>query len=380
MSTPGDRSLRVLHLITTLDRGGAENALLGLVRSFRRKRVNGAKVASSVAYLKGPGELTPEFEAAGATVHDLGRTLLGQAGSYGRARRLVRYLDPEVVHTHLFKADCLGAALCGPREGRTRPRLVSTKHNEDAHLAGDGPKPRALRAVARRVAGRANAVVAISEGVQTFFVDTLGEEWERMQVIPYDPPAMAPGDGATFRSDAGVLPGTPLAVCLARFVPQKDHRTLLEAFARVPGDARLVLLGRGPLESEIREQAAGDPRVIVHGFVDDPRHALTAADVVVLSSRHEGLGLVLLEAAQLGVPTVATRVGGIPEAVFDGTAGLLVPPGDPAALASALERVLFDPDLRQRLSLGARGAAQARATHAAGDYSLHYVWSGSQGP
>jgi len=352
VSTRGDRSLRVLHLITTLDRGGAEMALLHLLR-----RLLDAGVAPTVAYLKGSGELRSEFEAAGVPVHALGDTALGEIGAYGRGRRLVRKTRPDVVHTHLFKADCLGAAICGPRPHDGGPKLVSTKHNEDVYLAGDGARPRALRAVARRVAARADALVAITPGVRRFFEEHLGETAHAMRVITYGLPPAHPGDAAGFRREIGVPSATPLVVCLARFVEQKDHATLLDAFARVPGDGRLVLLGRGPLEEQIRAQTARDPRVIVHGFTNEPRHALTAADVVVLSSRHEGLGLALLEAAAHGVPVVATRVGGIPDVVVDGANGLLVPPGDPEALAAALSRVLYDAPLREKMGIAARATS-----------------------
>jgi glycosyltransferase involved in cell wall biosynthesis len=108
---------------------------------------------------------------------------------------------------------------------------------------------------------------------------------------------------------------------------------------------RLVIVGKGSMEAEVRRRAAGDPDIEMVGLV--PREALRdlldAATLVVLPSRSEGLGRVVLEASARSRPVVASRVGGIPELVEDGETGLLVQPEDPAALAAAVLRILDDP-------------------------------------
>jgi glycosyltransferase involved in cell wall biosynthesis len=169
---------------------------------------------------------------------------------------------------------------------------------------------------------------------------------------------------AEFRRAHGVPASAPLLVCVARLEPQKDHATLLDAIARLPAEPRVhvVLLGRGSLEQAIRERAAAidGHRVVLGGFVADPAPGYAAADVVVLSSRHEGLGLALVEAAQHGRPVVATAVGGVPEVVGDGETGLLVPAGNPDALASALTSLISDEAECRRLGTRARDVAGAR--------------------
>jgi glycosyltransferase involved in cell wall biosynthesis len=343
-------SAALLHLITTLDRGGAEKALLHLVAA--QLADHGRSV--DVAFLKGDGELRPEFEAAGARVHDLALRGLAAVGAYGRARRLLREARPAIVHTHLFKADTLGAALVGTRRPG-RPVLVSTKHNEDVYL-----RDRSWRALGRRVAGRADALVAITPGVARFVRETLGESAPRLETVPYGlPDPRRGGDGAAFRDEHGIGPEERVVLCVARLAEQKDHGTLLAALEKMGGATRLVLLGRGPLEDALRRRAGSLP-VVFAGFVDDPANAYAAADVVALSSVHEGLGLVLLEAAQHGVPAVATRVGGIPDVVEDGVTGVLVPPRDPAALAHALETVLADDARRRALGAAARERVSER--------------------
>ena len=106
--------------------------------------------------------------------------------------------------------------------------------------------------------------------------------------------------------------------------------------------------------SRMRRDKSPGSNVVFAGFDSDPGPAYGAADVVALASTWEGLGLALVEAAQHGRPVVATRVGGIPEVVGDGETGLLVPPGDASALASAMARLLGDANLRRRMAAAGR--------------------------
>src|SRR5207253_8510070 len=150
--------------------------------------------------------------------------------------------------------------------------------------------------------------------------------------------------------DARVL----LAVC--RLEPQKGVDVAIRALRDVPG-AHLVVLGEGPQRAELEQLAREvDVPVYLPGRVPDVTAWLRRADVLVHPVRWEGFGLALLEAMLASLPVVATRVSSIPEIVVDGETGVLVPPDDPAALASALNRVLADPS-----DYGERGRARARA-------------------
>jgi glycosyltransferase involved in cell wall biosynthesis len=339
----------VFHLITTLDRGGAENALLHLCRAFAAT----GRWTQRVAWLKGDGELAAEFAAAGVTARKFSRRDLAKA-------------RPDVVHTHLFKADVAGAEIVGRRRDG-RAVLVSTKHNEDRYLTGSTLKAATWRTLARRAMRRADAVVAISSGVRTFFKETLGDVVVDMPVIPYGlpaPRAVGADEIAKFRARCGVPDEAALVLFAGRLDPQKGHATAILAMPRIAAarDARLVLLGRGPMEAELRAIAAATrgSNVVFAGFAKDPGPAFAAADVVVLPSKWEGLGLALVEAAQHGRPAVATRVGGIPEVVLDGVTGVLVPPGDVAAFGDAVARLLTDDELRRRMGDAARESAAKR--------------------
>ena len=146
---------------------------------------------------------------------------------------------------------------------------------------------------------------------------------------------------------------------VAQFIPRKGHRHLLQALPPLlrkhPG-LQVLLFGTGPLQGEVRahiecEGLAG--RVRLAGFRSDLPRWLGCLDLLAHPATAEGMGVALLQAASAGVPVVASRVGGIPEAVQDGVSGLLVPPADPAALGAALDSLLADPELRK--SMGAAG-------------------------
>jgi glycosyltransferase involved in cell wall biosynthesis len=156
--------------------------------------------------------------------------------------------------------------------------------------------------------------------------------------------------------------GPPLVVAVGRLAEPKDALTLVRALAAVPGRPFTALLvGDGPdrpsVEAEVRALGLQDV-VTLTGTREDVPALLAQADVFALSSRSEGAPLSILEAMAAGLPVVSSRVGGVPELVVDGETGLLVPPGDPEALAVALGRLVADPGLRRRL--GAAGRERAR--------------------
>jgi glycosyltransferase involved in cell wall biosynthesis len=336
--------VRVLHLLSTFDRGGAELQVLAVARRLRER----GEAEPSIAYLKGEGELAPAALAAGIPVARVGQ------GTPWRLGGILREAGPDLLHTHLFKADLLGAR-AGPRAGIP---VVSTKHNEDPYLAR-AP----WRWLGRRAALRARAVVAISRAVEAHLRATLDLPEGKVRRIPYgiDVPAVPPAGGAEFRSTHGIPAEAPLAVAIARLTRQKGLDTLLEALrlSAIPG-LRLALVGRGEEEASLRALAAargiGD-RVVFAGFVADPSAAFAAADAVVLPSRWEGFGLAALEAMAAGRPVIASEAGALPEVL--GETGLLVPPGDAKAWAAALAGMLAPAAVAAARS-GASGAAGRR--------------------
>ena len=168
-----------------------------------------------------------------------------------------------------------------------------------------------------------------------------------------------------WRASLGVARGQTLFGSVAALAPHKDQATLLDAFAhyrRQGGQGLLVILGEGELRSALEAQRARlglEEEILLPGFTDEVLPKLASFDVFVLSSNLEGLGTSILDAMALGRCVVATRTGGIPDAVIDNKTGLLAPVGDAAAFAAAMDKVDRDLGLRQRLADGARRHVQS---------------------
>ena len=209
------------------------------------------------------------------------------------------------------------------------------------------------RVLKRLTSRRLAAHVAVGSGA--------AREIERLCALPYGSVRAVPNGvpdvplPPTTRAPEFVVGG------IGRLERQKGFDVLVRAVARVP-DARLVLVGdgreRGALQLLADECGLGD-RFTVTGWVDNPREFLPSFDVVAMPSRSEGLPLVLLEAMLAARPVVATGVGSIPDALRDGSTGLLVPVDDVASLGGALRLLATDPLLRRRLGAAAREHALA---------------------
>ena len=261
--------------------------------------------------------------------------------------RLVRPLDADVVHTHLVHADLYGGLAALLRH----TRLVSTKHNDDPFRTG------AFRFVERTLARAADRVVAISDALRRFTVERVGVPAAKVVTIHYGlddpPPAWGENPSDAVPAEARIVLST------ARLTEQKGVDVAVRALSLLPADVVLVVLGEGPEREalqELAEESGVSPRVFLPGRVPDVAVWLRRASVYVQPSRWEGFGLAVLEAMVCGLPVVATHVSSLPELVADGETGVLVPPGDPAALAAAIERALAEP------GFGEAGRERARTT------------------
>lgn len=334
----------ILHVITTVNPGGAENHLSDLVGYQSR-----AGMEVTVAYLRN------EWRDLGVAAHDLDLHFYGDVGPLLKLRRLIQRLAPDLVHAHLPPAELyVRLALMGiPRE---RIPLLITKHNDERFCKAPGQ-----RLLGRWVAKRAEAVIAISDSVKRYVIGApLGLPVSKVQTIHYGIDVARfreTGDenGREVRRRWGVSESTMLVGFVGRFVFQKSIETLLEGFAQFLQDsgmeAQLALVGKGELENQLRARAKQlgiAHRVIWPGFQNEVSGVMRAFDVLAITSRYEGFGLVIAEAMASARPVIGTRVSAIPELVEDGKTGLLVPPADPASVALALAR-LADPDFRRDL-------------------------------
>lgn len=340
--------LRVLHVDPERAWGGGEVQVLALARALAA-----AGHASDLA-LDPRGRLARAAADAGLRVHPLRIANHADVRAGLGLRRLARGYD--VVHFHTARAHAMA-----PFVGRRGRRLVVTRRMD--YVPAGGPYARWLynRAV--------DVVIAISGGVRAALVRG-GVGPERIVVVPsgIDPDAfVVPAtERVRVRQELGAGAATMLVLVVGALERRKGHAVLLAAAARLGGrDVRYVFCGTGSEADALAAAAAplgGAVRLV--GFRDDVAAWLAAADVVAMPSLQEGLGVAALEAMAAGRPVVASRVGGLAEAVVDEATGLLVPPGDPGPLAAALERLAREPALRTRLGEAGRARVLARYTSA----------------
>ncbi|MBV7694121.1 glycosyltransferase family 4 protein [Streptomyces sp. TRM70350] len=236
--------------------------------------------------------------------------------------------------------------------------LVVTLHCSLRHtLRGHSPRARLLRflggPIESRVVRSADAVINLTPSTALRLVRQ-GVREERVHVVPsgYAPELF----DAALPDPFPHLP-RPRVAFVGRLSPQKDVGTLIEAFSRLETAASLLVVGDGPQRAALQERARPVPRPVQFaGFLPHGEipAILAHTDVVVLPSVYEELGSVLVEAMAAGRPVVASRVGGIPDLVQDGRNGILAAPGDTSSFASAIDRLLGDPDGAARLGEAAR--------------------------
>lgn len=348
--------LRVHALIDSLNWGGAESLLADLAVG-----APSAGIELSVGYLQDfNGSPNAErLRAAGIEPRFVGVRKLLDAESLRRVRRHLAEIRPDVVHTHLMAADVQGTLAARS----LRLPAVSTVHLVARRRSG---APRqdvkdALTAAVRRL-GSARTIT-VSDAARAAYVAAYGDARRHPRVTTIHnglalvaPPADAAGQ---VRAELGIAPDALVASIVSVLRPGKGHAVAVEVIRRLLPrfpTLRLLVVGSGPSEEEVRRLVAplGDAALLLGHRSDVPR-LLAATDVLLHPTAMDAFPGVLLEASALGVPTVATAVGGIPEIVADGESGLLVQaPPTADAVAARLERLLADAPLRARMSDAAR--------------------------
>lgn len=327
----------VLLLINTFDIGGAERVYIEVARGLAER---GFRVLAACLQSRS-GAVAGELRGSGVQIVDL--HMRGKHDALVLAR-LVRVLCRErvsVLYTFLIHSHILG---------RTAARLAHTPVvlSSQQIMGWEG----ALTEWLNRLTARwCSAVVGVSDNVTRYLVERVGIPRQKVVTI-YNCVNVSRFGPRPARDPS---PGAPVIGSIARLNPEKDHETLLRAFAilmrRYPS-ATLVLAGEGPERERLHAVARAlgiEARVEFLGHVTDVRTVHARIDVYVQASHVEGLPVAVLEALAAGLPVVAARVGGNEEAVEDGVGGLLVPPRDPEAIAAAVTELLEDPARARRL-------------------------------
>jgi glycosyltransferase involved in cell wall biosynthesis len=334
--------LQITHIITGLTVGGAQQLLLNLSQEMKarghRVRIIGLR----------PGGLAPDFRREGFEVDELQLNGTFGLATFFRLVALLKRQAPDVVHTHLGRADNYGRLAA--KLARV-PVIVTTVHNVDAWKAN--PLLRWLDAWTSRFAQR---LLACSGRV--------GQHLRELNLVPRHKISVVrngirlgdwndqpePTAVSRIRTELNLQTSHFVLAVIGRLEEQKGHRYLLEALASLNGQIpnwRLLVVGEGTLRNRLEKQAAQlklSTQIVFAGERRDMRLIYAASDVVVLPSLWEGLPLVLLEAMAARRPVIATTAGGIPEVLRHEVTGRLVTPEDSLGLAAAIQSCYSQPE------------------------------------
>lgn len=347
---------KILHVITLSEWGGAQQVCYDIVTSFKKD-----KYTVDVACAPG-GELVNRLRGQGIVVHRIDSlkrdiSLLNDLRALFALYRLAKRRRYSIVHCHSTKAGLVGRLAARLAQV---PVILFTAHGW-AFSEGRAYWERWLLAQAERLAAKVTTkIICVSEHDRKLALRFKVAHQDQLIVIHngIDPQPFLRADGGRVRQHLG-LREAPVLSFAGRLARQKDPLTLLRAIQNI-SRGKLILAGDGPLQSQVERfirQNGLTSQVILVGARTDIPDILAASDVFVLSSRWEGLPLVIIEAMVAGLPVVASRVGGVPELVEDGVTGFLVPPGNPEALAEALQRLFEDKELCRRMGEAGREKA-----------------------
>jgi glycosyltransferase involved in cell wall biosynthesis len=334
--------MKVLHVEGGRNLYGGAQQVLYLLQGLAKRGLDNALACPA-------GSEIADAAAPFAEVHPMRMRGDPDIGIIPRLRRCIRLCRPDLVHLHSrIGADVMGGIA-------SRLERVPVVHSRRV----DNPESRLAVALKYRLHDR---VIAISEGIGRVLLaeglpkDKLRVVRSAVDVERFDRAC----DRAKVLAALGVPPHARLVGVIAQLIPRKGHRFLIEVLppliAEYP-ELHVLFFGKGAEERDLTRRIADaglQDRVRLAGFRDDLPDVLPCLDLLVHPALMEGLGVSLLQAASAGVPIVASDAGGIPEAVRYGLNGILVPPGNAAALGAAIARLLRHPDLAQRMGRAGR--------------------------
>jgi len=349
--------MKILYVVTGAEYGGASRHVLVLMEYMKNQGHEVGLVSAR------EGRITREARKIGALLypnpHFISRVCPHKdIRAVVHLYRSMREFKPDLVSSHSTKAG-YAARICG---AMLSSPVIFTAHGWAFTEGRSFWKRLCLSAVEGVASTVTSKIICVSEHDRDLALKFHIGRSDQLVVIHngIDSKLFLEADGSEFR-DSFDLDGKPVMTMVGRLVAQKDPLVLLEACSLVKAEFMLFLVGDGNLRDRIdriiRDRPSLKGAVHLIGEREDIHRVLTASDIFVLSSRWEGLPRSVIEAMMAGLPVVASRVGGVAELVEHGRTGILVPPGDPVALAKALESLLRDVKLRK--CMGAAGRKRA---------------------
>jgi len=333
-----ENKIRILFVIATLDRAGAESQLTYLATHLNRERFY-----PFVAALTRGGPLEQPLKAAGVQYRILGKRFKLDFYCIRRLRSLMHQKDFHIVHTWLFTSNAFGRAAAIRAKV---PVIIASERCEDPW------KTFIHKAIDRRLARRTSAVVANAQAVKRFYVKRIGIARDLITVIPngIEEPVAPKIDRSKLRQELGVPEGALVVGTVARLSKQKGLKWLLRALfivREVLPETFLLIVGEGEERVRLEHLARAlkvEKQVKFLGERADVPAILQVLDCFVLSSLWEGMPNSILEAQAAGVPVVTTDAGGAPELVSHLETGIVVRKSDPLSLGHGIVKTLLYPE------------------------------------
>ena len=334
--------------------GGVEKTLLSLLPRLKEENFD---VKVCTLYRK--DILSDEMEKKGIPVINIGmRARMDIDMKYLKGIiNLAKFIKRErfhVVHTHLYRANTPGriAAILAKV-----PVIIANEHNIDSW------KTLKQRKMDRFLSRFTDKIIAVSEGVKSFYVNEVGIPEEKIEVI-YNGVDLERFekeiDIKNKKRELSIPVNSPLIGTIGRLQPQKDHKNFLKASSLILKkfpDAHFLIVGGGSLRGKLEDFAKKlgiEKNIHFLGERKDIEEILPLMDIFVLSSKREGFPITILEAMACGIPVVATSVGGTPELVESGKEGFLVPPENPHILSDAIVNLLRKEELGKEMGRNGR--------------------------
>ncbi len=359
--------MKVLYLITRLDRGGSAKIFFNLIKALKADGME-VVMASGPSIL--PEEDPEVFSRENKIKFYLVPNLVRNPNPVKDIKAFFEILfilsreKPDVLHTHTSKAGFLG------RIAGKLSNIKAVIHTPHGHVFY-GYFNRVLSYVffllERLATVFTDKIIAITERERQEYIRLRIAGGEKIQTIPngiHIEQFLSVSDNKKVRDELGVKPSVALIGWVGNLVGIKGCKYFIDAagiIRKTFPDSAFLIVGDGPLKGELEKKTETmglSDRIYFTGYRDDIPNILSSIDILVISSLNEGLGLVAIEAMASARPVVTTNVGGLPEVVIDGRYGFVVPPKDPNSIADAVLKILTNPSLKEKMGIEAKERAQ----------------------
>ena len=352
--------MKVLQLITRLDRGGAPRIFLRLIRELKEQGIEVAMASGpSQQPEEDPAEFSHKTHIPYYPLSFLRREIspVRDLFAFFQIIALIRTERPTILHTHTTKAGVLGR-IAG---GMTGTRVIHTPHGHLFYGYFGKGKERFYVVIERLAARFCERIITISEDERSEYLRRgIGDKKKVVTIYNGIDIGRFPGDGKRIRRELGLAQQVPMVGFVGRLEEVKGPHLFIDAamkIGKVYPQAHFLMAGDGPLKDELRKKGRGVPYLHILGFREDIADCIAALDILLIPSLNDGFNLVAVEAMASSKPIVATAVGGLPEVIGNG--GILIRSGDTSRMAKEAIKLLNSPGLRKEI--GARGRKRAEA-------------------